>query len=1641
MDLHSRSVRYVTVWVLIITIVISLSGSSVASQNRRPKNVEVSLRAKWSGTPLLLEAGELLSKEWKDLFWEFIEVWLRSENDSETSSAKHCAKKIAKHGRSLLSEPLSSIFEFSLTLRSSSPRLVLYRQLAEDSISSFPQADETNLRHAAADTLEGVGSLGSKGADNMLIGMNPQGPNGKCCWVDTGAVLYSDVSELQLWLDLHTGSSGDSFEPPEIYDFDHVHFDSITESPVAILYGALGTNCFKAFHVVLAEASRKGKVKYVVRPVLPSGCEATTGFCGAVGTGDALNLGGYGVELALKNMEYKAMDDSVIKKGVTLEDPQTEDLTQDVRGFIFSKILERKPEMTAEIMAFRDYLLSSTVSETLDVWELKDLGHQTAQRIVHASDPLQSMQEINQNFPTVVSSLSRMKINESIKEEILANQRMVPPGKSLMAVNGALINIEDIDLYLLLNMVHQEISLADQFSKLKIPRRTIKKLLSTLPPSEMSSFRVDFRSTHVRYLNNLEEDELYKRWRSNLNDLLMPVYPGQMRYIRKNLFHAVYVLDPASVCGLESVDTILSMYENNFPIRFGVILYSAKLIKKIEQQAGELPLSSAGKDDSMEDISSLITRLFLYIEENHGPRLAFQFLSNVNKLRSEEDLTEETLEVHHVEGAFIETILPKVKSPHQDVLLKLQKELTFKESAEESSLLVFNLGLFKLKCCLLMNGLVSESTEDAVVNAMNDELPRIQEQVYYGHVNSHTDVLDHFLAENGYRRYNPQIIGEGKNQKKFKSLAASILGSDSVLNDISYLHSPGTVDDVKPVTHLLVVNLTSKKGINLLREGIHYLMGGSKRARLGALFTTADVAGSPTPFFVNIFRFTVAKFSNKKNVLEFLDQLCVLFERDNLFTVDSGSALFVEKVIELAKANNLPAEEFKASLSDVSKELVRSHLDKVSQFLYREMGLDFGAPGVITNGRIMLPTHGSTFSRYDLDLLESVEFGQRIKHIMEVVEETKWDDMDPDMLTSKFLSDLIMFVSSSMAMRERSSESARFEVLNAKYSAVVFNNDDASIHIDAVIDPLSPLGQRLAPLLRLLSKFVQPSMRIVLNPMSSLVDIPLKNYYRFVLPTMDDFSSSDFAINGPNAFFANMPLSKTLTMNLDVPEPWLVQPVIAVHDLDNIVLENLGDTRTLQAVYELESLVLTGHCSEKDHEAPRGLQLILGTKSRAHLVDTLVMANLGYFQMKASPGVWYLQLAPGRSSDLYVLKEQEGGDEVLPFRKQITIDDLWGKLVHLEVVKKKGREHDQLLSSSDDANNLDERKGNSKSWNTNLLKWASGLIGGCEHEKRKGGSVERKDGRHGKTINIFSVASGHLYERFLKIMILSVLKNTHRPVKFWFIKNYLSPQFKNVIPHMAQEYGFEYELITYKWPTWLHKQKEKQRIIWAYKILFLDVIFPLSLEKVIFVDADQIVRADMGELYDMDMKGKPYGYTPFCDNNKDMDGFRFWRQGFWKEHLRGRPYHISALYVVDLLKFRQTAAGDNLRVFYETLSKDPNSLSNLDQDLPNYAQHTVPIFSLPQEWLWCESWCGNSTKAKAKTIDLCNNPMTKEPKLQGAKRIVTEWPDLDLEARRFTARITGEEIDDAKETVTTSTQAKSEASSIVEEDKESKSEL
>lgn len=114
---------------------------------------------------------ELISKESKQLFWEFTDTWIGSDGDTDDSdckSARDCLLKMSKQASTLLTQPVASLFHFSLTLRSASPRLVLYRQLADESLSSFPHGDDSSGTH--------------------------------CCWVDTGSSLFYDVADLLSWL-------------------------------------------------------------------------------------------------------------------------------------------------------------------------------------------------------------------------------------------------------------------------------------------------------------------------------------------------------------------------------------------------------------------------------------------------------------------------------------------------------------------------------------------------------------------------------------------------------------------------------------------------------------------------------------------------------------------------------------------------------------------------------------------------------------------------------------------------------------------------------------------------------------------------------------------------------------------------------------------------------------------------------------------------------------------------------------------------------------------------------------------------------------------------------------------------------------------------------------------------------------------------------------------------------------------------------------------------------------------------------------------------------------------------------------------------------------------------------------------------
>jgi UDP-glucose:glycoprotein glucosyltransferase len=263
-------------------------------------------------------------------------------------------------------------------------------------------------------------------------------------------------------------------------------------------------------------------------------------------------------------------------------------------------------------------------------------------------------------------------------------------------------------------------------------------------------------------------------------------------------------------------------------------------------------------------------------------------------------------------------------------------------------------------------------------------------------------------------------------------------------------------------------------------------------------------------------------------------------------------------------------------------------------------------------------------------------------------------------------------------------------------------------------------------------------------------------------------------VKDPAALFRTIPEDPLLTMGFEVPPAWVVGSKESIYDLDNIVLSKLSPAARetgINAIYELKNILIDGHARDISQGNARGVQIILGTEQNPHVVDTIVMANLGYLQLKANPGVWTLDLKEGRSREIFELQSvgSEGWSsrDVETIGSDIVLTSFEGVTLYPRVVRRAGKEAEDVLEA-------DEANGGFVNQAEKFVgKWKNKLMGSTTVEKS--GSTQAE-------INIFSVASGHLYERFIYIMIQSVLKHTKSTVKFWFIENFLSPSFKVVHP-------------------------------------------------------------------------------------------------------------------------------------------------------------------------------------------------------------------------------------------------------------------
>ncbi|KAL7881321.1 hypothetical protein AOLI_G00081690 [Acnodon oligacanthus] len=1488
------------------------------------KGVTASLKAKWPQTPLLLETSEFISESGDERFWQFVDTVKELTVYKQGESVRSYYNLIVRKASQFLSGLQVSLLKLALSLRAYSPAVHAFQQIASD---------------------------------------EPP-PEACSAFVSVHGQHACSTKEMKKLLKAAAGRP-----KPYLYKNDHKYPGANgTDLPVVILYAEIGTKKFNTFHKVLSERAEEGKLVYVLRHFVADTKKQN------------MLLSGYGVELAIKSTEYKAVDDTQVKDAKS-STTYEEDDTDEVQGFLFGKLKESHPELREQLGELKRHLLESTNDMApLKVWELQDLSFQAAARIMSVPkfDALKLMRDLSQNFPSRARSLTRVAVNQDMRKEIEENQKRlsetlgIHPGDASLFINGIHIDLDLHNPFSILDVIRGEAKLLEGLHNLGIRGTSMSKFLRLPVTTVEDSYALDIRHSAIMWINDIERDSTYRDWPSSLQELLRATFPGVIRQIRRNFFNLVLFLDPVQEDSIELVKLAELFYKHKIPLRIGFVFV----------------VNTDDKVDGNEDAGVAFFRVLNYIAEEYDMTQAFlSMVSMYNRVD-----VGDSLSVHAV------TAYLKKKFPKANADRILGEDSDYDDKRKAGGVFYRKSGLGALPVALFNGVLLSseemdpDELETILLQRIMDTTNFFQRAVFMGQISEGMDVVDFLMDQaNVVPRINPVVLSPDRRYLDFTASPVADDWDDSTM--FSFLDSKDKTavvskrmkyltkheeEMVYGVTIWIIADIEQAPGRQMLLNALKHMKSSSSSSRVGVI---NNPSSEPTEDNSSLYRAIWASFLTQttKNTLDFTLKL---LKEETVQLLTRGT-----KIKDLL-LQGMDQDAFEKKFNTLEVNFLHSQ----QRFCQEVMKLKAGQRAVVSNGRILGPfAEEEDFSVDDFYLLEKITLSTSAEKIKAKVKQMN--------LTPKKACDLIMKVDALLAAAPKGEPRKDIRFMKDKHSVLHLAPREDEVFYDAVavVDPLTREAQKLAPLLIVLGQVVNMRVQVFMNCRAKLSEMPLKSFYRFVMEAEVSFLGNDTMSPGPVARFTEIPESPLLTLNMITPESWMVEAVRSQHDLDNIHLQEVSGV--VNAEYELEYLLLEGHCFDlSTGQPPRGLQFTLGMKQDPLMQDTIVMANLGYFQLKANPGAWILRLRKGRSEDIYQIQAHDGTDSPPDAGDVIVVlNSFHSKIIKVRVQKKPDKLNEDLLSETTESKGL---------WDSITSVWST-----LERSLTGGSSVEEAEKKKEDVLNIFSVASGHLYERFLRIMMLSVLQHTKTPVKFWFLKNYLSPSFKEFIPYMAEAYGFQYELVQYKWPRWLHQQTEKQRIIWGYKILFLDVLFPLAVDKIIFVDADQIVRADLKELRDLDLEGAPYGYTPFCDSRREMEGYRFWKMGYWASHLGHRKYHISALYVVDLKKFRKIAAGDRLRGQYQALSQDPNSLSNLDQDLPNNMIHQVAIKSLPQEWLWCETWCDDASKPTAKTIDLCNNPKTKEPKLSAAVRIVPEWSSYDNKIKQLLKRVQNQKGD------------------------------
>ena len=757
-------------------------------------------------------------------------------------------------------------------------------------------------------------------------------------------------------------------------------------------------------------------------------------------------------------------------------------------------------------------------------------------------------------------------------------------------------------------------------------------------------------------------------------------------------------------------DSLQNFVKRTVPIRFG-------LVPRIDSYAGRQQ-----------------AKVVYYLLDRYGLSTALNYLTkSVTGAGRKYGAPQEKYFVQAVEGRKLRK--DKVEVPFADVAA----DTALDERLKSAQAYVKRLGAGQASPPILINGVPIPYTDDwlqGMSQRVGLDSRMMQEAVYRETVTQDDYLPDLFLASASLRR-NPSIVpeddkdirhinlGELPNLSAFPSLPAS---PDTIERELVRLTVAADFDTFNGFQQLMEALLFRKDHDNVELAAL-YVPSGQPESNVFS--TQCGQRDSCVAHIESLLqRYNAAKPSGDASA----DESDLSRRLEHYWTIwDAKSTVTLSA--ETLQAARAPSEVTSA------------------------IGVGAGETAIVLNGRVVGPLPSSEIIEIDdLETLLAYERKKRLLPAALAIEGLGLQSKASSPLAFAFISNLIA-LSQVSDVPEGIFEAAPtvrtgiFKHWNSTHTAITTGDiATANVQIFSALDPASELAQRWLPIIKALSELDGVATTLFLNPKERLEDLPVKRFYRHVLDSKPTFDA-DGSLKPLSARFSGLPSEALLNIGMDLPPSWLVAPKDSVHDLDNIKLSAVKTGADVEATYELEHILIEGHSRDVTlGPPPRGAQLVLGTESDPHSADTIIMANLGYFQFKANPGVYNLTLQKGRSEDIFHIDSAgtmgyapQPGDNTT----ETALMSFRGATLFPRLSRKPDMEEEDVLEApqsalkniADGAERILSQVGLSGTQTRKYLfkvtKFGSTLIPG------KSKSTDLSTEVHAD-INIFSVASGHL---------------------------------------------------------------------------------------------------------------------------------------------------------------------------------------------------------------------------------------------------------------------------------------------------------